>query len=271
MNYQPTKNLINRIIKRNNLFRRCFFLALDCLILRQWYVKKQIRKYLPANDNLVLYDAGAGFCQYSHYVLGRSITAKVYAVDLRADYLADYNAMLSPQKKGRFIFETADLANYTLPERADIVIAIDILEHIEDDIAVLDNFYQSLKVGGVLIISTPSDIDSTAQFTGEHVRNGYSLDDLANKLTQTGFSIKHSEYSYGFWGRIYWRLIMKNSLLLVGKSKAFYCLLPFYLLIVIIPALICMCLDYFSYNKSGNGLIVVAEVENTVGTCLGAS
>jgi len=263
MNYQPTKNLLNKIIKRNNLFRRCFFLALDCLILRQWYVKRLIRKYLPITENPVFFDAGAGFCQYSHFVLGRSKNAKVHAADLQTDYLADYHASLSPQKRKRFTFETADLTSYILPEKADMVIAIDILEHIEDDLSVLDNFSQSLKAAGILIISTPSDIDNTAEFTGEHVRNGYSLNDLTNKLTQAGFIIKHSEYSYGFWGRIYWRLIMKNSLLLVGKSKVFYCLLPFYLLIVIIPALICMSLDYFLQSKKGNGILVVAEVANT--------
>jgi len=258
MDYKPTKDLLNSLIRRNGFFRRCLFLAFDCLILRQWYVKRLIRRFLPIAGSPVFYDAGAGFCQYSHYVLARSKTAKVYAVDLQADYLADYHATLSAGKRDRFAYFTADLTEFVLPEKADVVIAIDILEHIEDDMAVLSNFYASMKEGGVLIISTPSNIDNTAEFTGEHVRNGYSLNELAGKLATAGFSVMHSEYSYGFWGRIYWRLIMKNSLLLVGRSKVYWCVLPFYLLVVLVPAVICMCLDYFLHNKEGNGIIVVA-------------
>ncbi|MFO7660664.1 MAG: class I SAM-dependent methyltransferase, partial [Candidatus Cloacimonadaceae bacterium] len=151
-----------------------FFLLLDMLFLRQWYVKKQIRLLLKKNSSLRFYDAGAGFCQYSDYILTSYRNSSVLALDLKEDYLKEYAGYAEQKYPDRFSWICADLVEYIPSDRFNLIAAIDILEHIENDVKVLENFYQCLADGGKLIISTPSTLDETARFTAEHVRPGYA-------------------------------------------------------------------------------------------------
>jgi len=260
MQYDPIKNTINIFIKSNKLIRRLFYICLDLLILRQWYVKRAIKKYVVFDQDILFYDAGAGMCQYSDFVLRRCKRARVFALDLKQDYINDFNSYLCVAKQNRFTFSEGDLSVHVLHEKkADYTIAIDILEHIEDDHAVLKNFYDSMQDNGYLIISTPSDLDKTAAFTEEHVRAGYSKEDLVSKVETAGFEIVECNYTYGFWGRLYWLLIMRNSLVMVNFSKMMYVVLPFYLLVVMIPALLLMFLDFVTDKKAGNGIVLVGK------------
>jgi len=260
MEYEPLKHFLNNLIKKSRIFRKCFYFGLDALILRQWYVKKYIRNYIRHCESVVFYDAGAGFCQYSDFVLAKNKQIKVYAVDINGDFISDYQRSLRDDDKKRFVSEMGDLTSFILPEEAGLVIAIDILEHIEDDVAVLQSFYESMSGGGVLIIHTPTDRDTSAGFTAEHIRAGYAVSDLCDKLTEAGFSVLSTEYTYGFWGQIYWKLVMRNGLWLVHGSWFFKCVLPVYLLVVLVPSLVCMVLDFVLVNKDGNGVVVVGKL-----------
>ena len=259
MQYDPIKNIFNSIINKSTLFRQLFFLLLDILILRQWYVKKQIKQILKNKHNSVFYDAGAGFCQYSDFVLNNFPQTTVIATDLKNDYLNDFYSYLKPAQKKKFSYTTADLQKYISPQKVDLIIAVDILEHIEDDISTLKNFYNSMNNNAHLLISTPSNQDKAAAFTEEHVRPGYSIEEITAKLRNQGFKICSQKYSYGFFGKIYWNLIMKSSLKISSISKFLVILLPFYLLIVLLPALLCMYLDFKITNNKGNGLIILAQ------------
>jgi len=259
MEYTPVKNRINQFIT-HHLLRKFFYISLDCFILRQWYVKKYLKKYLPPRQNFLFYDAGSGFCQYSDYVLKRYSQANVVAVDLKDDYLVYYDKYIQDKYSNRFSYIQADLENFSLPtKRADFILAIDILEHIIHDDEALKNFSKSMKDQGYLIISTPSNAKQTALFTAEHVRNGYSLAGLSEQLNRQGFTIVECEYSYGFWGSIYWFLMMYNSLIILNRGKIMMGLLPIYILIVYLPSLFAMLLDYWGKNKSGKGIILVAQ------------
>jgi len=265
MQYDPIKDVLNSLVKRNRLLRKLFYVCLDLFILRQWYIKSAIRRYLNGKGELVFYDAGAGFCQYSDFVLCKYKKSKVVAVDLKADYLTAYYSSLSEKDKRRFSFLEGDLTKYKLKEqKADCVIAIDILEHIGDDVSVLKNFYSSMHESGYLIISTPSNFDDSAAFTEEHVRAGYSMDELREKVTLAGFEIVESKYSYGLFGRLYWLLIMKNSLVMVKFSRVMFFFLPLYLLLVFVPAVVLMLLDFVSNNKNGNGIVLVAKKNSSL-------
>ena len=260
MEYENKKSFFRNHINAHAFFRKVFYLLLDLLILRQWYVKRAIRKYLPKDKEILFYDAGAGFCQYSDFVLNLTKTAKVYATELVTDSLRDYSASLSPDKQKRFYYTVADLTTFALPDtKADFVIAIDILEHITDDVAVLNCFYSSMNEGAVLLITTPSDYNNTASFTAEHVRDGYSICDITQKVTSSGFKILETVYTYSFWGRLYWILVMRNSLWLVDKSVLTLFILPIYLLTVFLPSFIFMCIDFMISKKNGYGILLVAK------------
>jgi trans-aconitate methyltransferase len=258
MQYDPVKDSIHRLIKAFPPFRELFYRALDLLLLRQRYVKRCIAKYISPGQDFRYYDAGAGFCQYSWHVLKFHPRAKAFATDLKRDYLDDFAYYAQKHFPGRFSWQAADLQAFTPRNRYHLVTAVDILEHIPDDLAVLRNFYTCLEDKGILVISTPSDTDEAARFTEEHVRPGYNKTELEEKLKSCGFQILESIYSYGAWGSLAWRLLMKHPLNLLAKSKMYLALLPFYYLLVFPVSEVLMRLDLNARNQSGTGIIIVA-------------
>lgn len=263
MQYDPLKDKIARLIRIFPQARTCFYHLLDLILLRQRYVKRYLARYLRGRDNFRYYDAGAGFCQYSWHVLKKYPGSRVFATDLKKEYLQDFAVHAEMEFPGRFSWQTADLQTFVPQNDYDVVTAIDILEHIEDDIAVLQNFHLSLAEDGILIISTPSDTDEAARFTSEHVRPGYNKQELEDKLRSCGLDIVESIYSYGTWGSLAWRLIIKTPLSLMAKNKLFFAILPLYYLLFYPIAEVMMRLDMRIKNKTGTGIIIVAQKRNS--------
>lgn len=259
MEYDKLKDTISTLLQVFPSIRLALFRVMDLMLLRQRYVKRAIRKHLPRNRQVRLYDAGAGYGQYSWYVLKEWPKARVFALELKIDYLRQFAAWMGGQEGSRFSFAAGDLQIYQPKNRYDLVIAIDILEHIPDDLAVLNIFYQSLKPGGKLIISTPSDKDEAAKFTEEHVRPGYNMQDLVSKLNSCGFDILSKHYSYGVFGSLAWRFSIRKPLELLDKSKLYALLLPLYYLPALPIAMLFNWLDMKVKNPSGTGIILVAE------------
>ncbi len=264
MRYDPLKDLAARFIRLHPRFRELFFRGLDLLLLRQRYVKREMDTLFPTGTKFWHYDAGAGFCQYSWHSLKRWPRAKVFATDLKRDFLADFAGFAKREFPGRFYWQCADLQTFTPQRKYDLVTAIDILEHIPNDMAVLANFHAALKEGGALIISVPSDTDEAAKFTSEHVRPGYSKQDLQEKLINSGFEVEKLIHSYGTWGSLSWRLLMKYPLSLLDKSRIFLAFLPFWYLAVFPIAELMMRADMKRENHSGTGLIAVARKARTL-------
>jgi hypothetical protein len=140
------------------------------------------------------------------------------------------------------------------------------MEHIEEDIVVFQNFYQSLKNNGILLISTPSDKGGSdvhggqeESFIDEHVRDGYSITDITKKLSLAGFRAIEAGYTYGKPGNISWRLSMKYPIKMLNISYLFFILLPFYYLIFFPVSIILNIFDLCLTHKTGTGLLVTAR------------
>lgn len=259
MLYDKIKDKFARLIDQVPAFRKLFYCSLDMLLLRQWYVKKAIKKHFPKNIPIRFYDAGAGFGQYSYFVLKYFKKAKVQAVDLKTDYMVSFVRYAKLVGWQDFTAQQADLVDYLPKAKFDLIIAIDILEHIENDVQVLQNFRQVLAAGGKLIISSPSTYDESAKFVEEHVRPGYDKEEIISKLENAGFKTVSFDYSYGKFGHLAWLLTMKFPMSLLGVSKIFFLLLPFYYLVFYPILVLFMWLDLRMQNKVGTGIVVVAE------------
>jgi len=95
-----------------------------------------------------------------------------------------------------------------LPQRSffDLILCVDILEHIENDLAVLKHLFDLLAAGGVLILHVPAKYRRYPVWrkhlnfdVATHVRVGYEMDEIAQKVSEAGFEIEKSTYTYGFW------------------------------------------------------------------------
>ena len=192
---------------------------------------------------------------------------RIRAIDINEEQIADCNTFFG--KSGlseRVAFYTADLTTLNDNDCYDLILSVDVMEHIEEDIKVFKNFYKSLKNNGILLISTPSDKggsdvhgDNEESFIDEHVRDGYSIQDITEKLTLAGFSSVEAGYTYGKPGNISWRLSMKYPIRMLNTSYLFFFLLPFYYLVFFPVSIILNIFDLCLTHKTGTGLLVTAR------------
>lgn len=265
MDYDPVKDRLLALIRRRPLLQRVFFAALHLLFLRAWYVRRTLRRWLPKRARVL--DAGTGFGQYAYFLARAFPDAEIVAVDIKADYLEQARQFLGESSAaGRVAFALDDLTRLTTKGPFDCVLAVDVLEHIRDDAAVLRNFANVLSPGGIVVISTPSDqggsdsaADGAGGFIGEHVRDGYGRIELEGKLRQAGLVVAQSCYTYGPPGSLAWRLLIKLPMRALATSLASLALLPAYYALVLPLGMALHWYDVRRVNRVGTGLLVVGQ------------
>lgn len=268
MEYDPIKRSLGNIFNKSPFLRKTFYRLLDLLLLRAWHVHKELRKWMKLNaNNADILDAGAGFGQYTYWLHTKSWLFNILAVDVKDEQVADCNNFFSGLEAENVKFIVGDLTTYYKEESFDLVLSVDVMEHILEDVQVFKNFHKSLRSGGMLLISTPSDQggsdvhgDGETSFIEEHVRDGYNINEIEEKLRSAGFSKVEAGYSYGSPGKISWRLSMKYPILFLGKvPKAIgFLILPFYFLVTYPISFILNFMDTNMKHKTGTGLIVKA-------------
>ena len=89
-------------------------------------------------------------------------------------------------------FETGDLTLLNEENCYNLILTVDVMEHIEKDELVFTNFCRALKNNGILMISTPSDKGGSDvhdhednSFIDEHVRDGYGIDEIIRQTEKS--------------------------------------------------------------------------------------
>lgn len=267
MKYDPIKRSLGTVFNRTPFLRKLFYHLLNLLLLRSWHIRKEIRKarkILPEAPEIL--DAGSGFGQYDYTMALLFPKANITAVDVKQEQIDDCNSFFEKiGKSDRVKFRYADLTSFVKEDTYDLALSVDVMEHIEEDVLVFKNLAKSLREGGILLISTPSDQggsdvhdEDDESFIEEHVRDGYAISDIEDKLRKAGFSSIESRYSYGVPGKISWRLSMKWPILMANASKILFILLPVYYIVAYPISFILNFLDVNMRHKTGTGLIVKA-------------
>jgi 2-polyprenyl-3-methyl-5-hydroxy-6-metoxy-1,4-benzoquinol methylase len=173
-------------------------------------------------------------------------------------------------KEGRQIAQKLNAGNIrfslgNLCEVADwggpfhIIIAVDVLEHILNDVAVLSNMRSALRKDGKLILHLPLRHQQQKRIiptfrthmVDNHVRDEYTLDNILNKLAQANLKLENLHYSFGWAGELSFELnnlFWQNKILRIFGALLTYpiaCLLAFY--------------DTQQCLKKGNSFIVLAS------------
>lgn len=248
--------------------RKLFYFLLDLLLLRTWHVKKALRKIareFPGRAYVL--DAGAGFGQYSWRMSRMNRNWKIHAVDIDKEHVDECERFFKTAGLGeRVNCSVCDLTVLEDNNLYDLILSVDVMEHIRNDELVFRNFFRALKPGGLILISTPSDrggsdVHSIEEhsFIDEHVRNGYSVGEISQKLERSGFKNIKAGFTYGKPGNISWRIVMKYPVKMLNISKAFFLLLPFYYMIFFPVALVLNTFDVCLKHNSGTGLLVSAS------------
>lgn len=268
MNYDPIKQTLGRLFNRFTITRKVFYHLLDILLLRTWHIHRELRRFSASKrgiQGVSVFDAGSGFGQYSYYLARKNPGWEILGMDVKTEEIEACRHFFENAGLKNARFEEGDLTVFRNERAFDLILSVDVMEHIEPDEQVFSHFYHSLKNGGMLLISTPSDQGGSGvenhddqSFIGEHVRDGYGMQEIKDKLKRAGFEKVEAKYTYGIPGKISWRLSMKYPIILLGVSKLFLILLPFYYLLVMPFALLLNFADVRIKHASGTGLIVKA-------------
>ena len=180
----------------------CFLFGVPIVGLR--IRLRKVAKLLPDQASHVL-DAGCGRGVISRYLAKRYISAQVTALDTEADLQGANTVIAQNQNLVNCKFIVGDLLEYHRPDAHDLIVSVDNLEHIDKDEQVLNNFYDSMLPGGVLLVHVPHYYRRWPVFHKQvnfdvpgHVRPGYRMSELVEKVEKPGFQVLDKGFSYGF-------------------------------------------------------------------------
>lgn len=157
-------------------------------------------------------DAGAGDAAFVYWLADRFPAAHVTAIDIDASAMAACAATRPTKYTERVDFRLGHFSE--LPsDQFDLVTALDVLEHIDDDSEALANLVRSLRPGGSLVVHVPRDVwthtdgrqervpDSEAWRINEgHVRMGYSPERLRSMVESAGCIVADEQVWLRRWG-----------------------------------------------------------------------
>ncbi len=269
MEYDPVKFRLAKLLKRSTLLRKLFFFALDTLFLRAWYVRRELYGLKSRfKGDMTILDAGMGFGQYSERMLNLFHPSRLIGLEIDKSHLyGSENYFRTQYPNLRFVL--GDVQILPLADKQfDLILSVDVMEHIEDDMATFSEFYRTLKAGGIFVMHTPriqSDAEDEGDHdhweVGEHVRDGYRDSEVRERLRKVGFDKVSIIRGYGLPGRIAWTLLQRIPMSMMASNKLLMIIpLAIYLFIISPFALAMMLLDLaISDHPRGGSLLVIAE------------
>jgi len=263
LEYEPLKESLRKGISRSCLLRRLFYTVLGLLFLREWYVKREVRRIFSEEQKpFHILDAGCGFGQYGYHCMKHFPRSVVLGLEISESLVADGNMFAHKAGLERLRFKQADITQLDFRDEFDLILNVDVLEHIEKDVDLLRRFGLALRPHGLLIVSTPTVYrrkQKDSAFVDEHVRDGYSEEDIRQRMKEAGLQIEKITYGYGFWGDLSWRLGIRNVMTCLSHGILGKIFGVLYFVVISPFVFVLMGMDYFSTNSRGTGLVVVAR------------
>lgn len=201
-------------------------------------------------------DAGSGIGSQSLWLARRYKDALITSCDIDEGKLKNASRFAEKIiKSNKIKFLYGDISKPVKEKNTyDLIVNIDVLEHIKNYKTVLNNFYKLLVKGGYLYIHTPQvhqkrifkQLESWKH--EDHAIEGYTPEELTRELTKLGFKIVEKKETFGYFGKLAWELnhiTLANSFILVG---------------LVFPILYCFAkIDLLFNNKEGLGTAILAQ------------
>ncbi|MHB1278583.1 MAG: class I SAM-dependent methyltransferase [Bacteroidia bacterium] len=264
MYYDPVKEMLGSVFSKHPLLRRFFYRLLDAVLLRSWHMHREIKIWARDHKKGAhILDAGSGFGQYSYFLHKLNPKYSILGIDLKGEQVCRCNEFYRERQISNVYFKTGDLNTFCREKAFDLVICVDVLEYMEDDTAIIQNMYNSLKDDGIFLMSVPSDRKTRInlrQFRfpdeGDFMREGYNMSDLKIRLKKLGYKKVRSRYTYGKPGQISWLISIKWPVKALRWSKAFLLIFPLYFLLIFPVCLVLNFMDTHMGHLTGAGLIL---------------
>lgn len=222
--------------------------------LRSIYFQKILTLYLFSRKPKRILDAGSGIGAYTFWLARTFPQAFVVGGDIDRHKLKSCRTLAKEFHLNNASFRYFDITKTRERSVYDLIVTIDVLEHVPDYTNVLRNFYQLLQKDGILYIHVPQPhqkriFPSLQKWHHEdHIREGIDKKILENKLKQMGFKVLISRLSFGFFGKLAWELnhiMLAKSFLLAGITFPFLYILAIF--------------DQCWPNKNGLGIAILGQ------------
>lgn len=161
---------------------------------------RTVMKYVKPENGIIL-DAGCGIGYFS-FELAANFEL-IFGVDIDFEDVRLANQIAKNMGIQNSKFGVIDISNLPISDgKFNVVLLLDVIEHIRDDEKLIKELARVLKPGGYLILCTAHrenmqeyskqesknySIPTQLDIPGGHVRSGYSIERLYNILNKSGF------------------------------------------------------------------------------------
>lgn len=221
--------------------------------IRSLYFQKLLALIPKENIKRVL-DAGSGIGAYSFFLAHTYPVATVTGGDIDKKKLSWCKKLRTEFKLSNTVFTFFDVTKTKLQHKQDLIVNIDVLEHVPNYHAALRNFSRQLTRDGYLYIHVPQPKQKRL-FTSmkswehaDHVREGIPFATLKKDLKNVGLTVLAAKQTFGFWGKLAWEI---NHMMLRKNFVFAGVFFPFLYILAII--------DTMTQNKNGLCVAVLAK------------
>jgi SAM-dependent methyltransferase len=169
---------------------------LDAVEGRHWYYvgKREVVKYwlnrcAPPSREKLLLDCGAGTGRFAQEM---EASCRVLVLDDHEESLRFLRERFRPEQVLHLSGDQVPLPDGSL----DYVTALDVLEHVPDDAAVVRGFYRLLKPGGLVVLTVPASMALWSDWdVGLHHFRRYSRSQLRGLFPRDSWDLVHVNYT----------------------------------------------------------------------------
>lgn len=244
--------------------------------LRNWYVMRDLRARLRSLPPTFRYmDAGCGAGDMILPFIKRYPRAGFVGIDRGKNNVETCQRYASFVRAKNTTFSCQSVEEPVKEKPFDLISCITVLHYVERDREALKNFHDSLVPGGRLLLYSPitykryfgwykhlrETVFSGVDYdTIQGIQRNYTIEELRQKLNESGFEIEKVTFSYGNAGRIAYEM---QSTVILSMQMLPVWLTPIYFLlglVLVYPfVILMMILDFLRANKEGNGTLIVAK------------
>ncbi|HTR85886.1 MAG TPA: methyltransferase domain-containing protein [Reyranella sp.] len=159
---------------------------------RHWYYRSKaaaLRRAIRGLRPRRLLDVGAGSGFFSRHLLARTGVQSALCVDI------GYPREWDDTEAGKPILHRRDCD----PNDCDLVLMMDVLEHVEDDVGLVGHYAGKVRSGAHFLVTVPAFqfLWSGHDVFLEHVRR-YRLAEIEETMRKAGLEIVKGAYYFGF-------------------------------------------------------------------------
>ena len=156
-----------------------------------WYYQSKSKAMTQLTTNLEIskvLDVGAGSGYFSRCLLEQTSATEAVCID--PNYETDSDDLVD--NKALFFRRSIDKSD------ADLVLFMDVLEHVDDDVGLLKEYIKKVKSGTYFLVTVPAfqSLWSSHDVFLEH-RRRYRLAEIENTARASGLEILHGNYYFG--------------------------------------------------------------------------